>query len=370
MFTRVRMAAVVGALSVFLSGCAHSYSYRARLPEHPDGRTVCFLEKAAPVAQKAYQCGPASLQSVFQYWGDSTDADRIARDLVPPGAKGILNFTLVQYAKEKGFWTDTRDADETLLKERLRARLPIILMLDTGVLWLERYHFIVVNGFDDSERIFYANTGEPETQTVTYDELRKMQKRAGNWSLLIIPPELVQGDLTAEEANDLAILLEKKNRLDLAERRYRLALEKSPKLSVARFNLANIFLRSNRYQEAEQIYLGLLAEKPDETNRRDFEALVQNNLAWIYVETGRPREAVETIEAALQKGAHRRYDMLDTLGVAYLKLSDLDRAGQMFREAMALAGAENPEALSTIRSHLDQVSAKAETPLTLRPKTG
>ena len=359
---------MVGSLSILLSGCAHSYSYRAKLPPLPNGHTVCFLPKVAPVAQKAYQCGPASLQSVFRFWGDSTDADQIARDLVRPGAKGILNFTLVRYAKEKGFWTDTRDADESLLKERLRAGWPTILMLDTGLLWLERYHFVVVNGFDEVERVFYANTGEAETQAISYKELETMRRRAGHWSLLVVPPELVQGDLTAEEANELAILLEKNGHLDLAERRYRLALEKNPKLSVARFNLANIFLRSDRTQEAEEIYLSLLAEKRDAPNDQDFETLIRNNLAWVYVETGRPREAIETIEAAFLKGARRRYDMLDTLGVAYLKLNDLDHAGAAFQEAMALAAVENPEALSVIQSHLEPTVSKTETPLTLQRK--
>ncbi len=330
--------------AIFLPGCATFHTVSVLPPSGPFGDKVFYINDALPVAQSAYQCGPASLASVMNYWRRDVSADEITRALYKPGMRGILNFMLAQYAGEHGFWTEIRESDEEELKTWIRKKIPPIIMLYTGVWWFERYHFVVLKGFNDKGGIFYANTGEADTHAIAYEEFRKRSKPAGRWCLLVCPAERVDWTLGADEAARLAFFFEKNGQLDLAEDRYRQALEDGGPNDVVRFNLANIYMKKRRFEEAKTIYSELLQKKASWGE-------VSNNLAWIYLEQGNPSEAAKVVERAFQKGALRNFDILDTAGLAYCRLKERSRAEEFFREASAKVPPENPQMLETIRAH-------------------
>jgi len=333
--------------SCLISGCA-SYSYPAKAPSLPYEEGVYYVRNVPPVAQSTYQCGPAALESVLRYWGKEAQADLISRDLYQPGSRGIFNFMLAQYARSQGFWTESGDIDESKLKLWILKDIPSIVMLRTGplLLWVSNYHFVVVNGFDDANQIFYANTGKAQTQAIPYKQFRKRWKGSGCWRLIICPPDKVDWELDAEAAADLAFLLETSKRLDLAEKWYQYALEKNPKKHIVRFNLGNVYLKTERWDEAENLYLDLLEEKPES-------APVSNNLAWIYIKKGKYQEAVHAIQEAFVKGAPRPYDILDTLGLAYCKLGKFEMAQACFREALEKIPSNNAGEKQILLRHLE-----------------
>jgi tetratricopeptide (TPR) repeat protein len=345
-------AIFAAVLSCSISGCA-SFSYPAKDPSPPYEEGVYYIRNVPPVAQSAYQCGPAALESVLRYWGKEAPADLITRDLYQPGSRGIFNFMLAQYARSRGFWTQTDDADEAALKSWMLKDIPPIVMLRTGppLLWVSNFHFIVVKGFDDTHQIFYANTGKAQTQAIADKQFRKRWKSAGRWSLIICPAEKVDWELDAEAAADLAFLLETSRRLDLAEKWYQYALEKNPQKQVARFNLANVYLKTERWDKAENLYLDLLKEKPES-------APLSNNLAWVYIEKGKYQEAIHVIQEAFKKGAPRQYDILDTLGLAYCKLRDSKTAQACFREALEKIPSDKAREKQTLLRHLKDCENK------------
>lgn len=304
---------------VLVAGCA-SFAYRVPPPSAREGGTVCFLENVPPVAQKAYQCGPAALESVFRYWGETrADADSTGRALYKPGSRGVLNFTLSQYARELGFWAQMNEAPEgekglTELKAWLRSKVPPIALLRTGFPWAPSYHFVVVKGFNDADEIFYANVGESETYAIRYREFEARWKSSGNWYLIICPPERVDWDLDGLRAADLALFCEKSGRLELAEEWYLYATFKNPENVVVQFNLANVYLKMKLFPEAKAIYTGLLKRQPGW-------GPPSNNLAWIYLEEGNPQAAIRVIETAFRNGAQRQPDIVDTLTVAQSRLT-------------------------------------------------
>ncbi len=334
-------------LIFFLSGCASLPAYRVGPPEFPNDQQVHFIQKAPPVGQRAYQCGPAALESVMRRWGYEVDAEEIGRDLGSQGARGVLNFTLAQVARDRGFWTEMHESNLEELKGWIRNDIPPLVALQVGPFWSFTYHFVVLTGFNDREGILYANIGYPETRAIRVPHFLKSWQRAGNWTLIVCPLERVDWQLSADQAGDLGFLLEKSAQLPLAEKWYRAALAKEPDNRPVRFNLANILFKTGQFQKAKLMYQQLIKENPAEI-------APINNLASVFLEEGNPKEAVRLIETAFKNGVERRADILDTLGLAYCRRKQYPKARHCFREALDKTASDDFSAKTLIRAHLDQ----------------
>lgn len=342
-------------LALFSTGCA-SMAYRIRPPAETGKGNTHYIENVPPVSQKAYQCGPAALESVFRYWGRDADARAIADTLFKPGSLGVLDFTLSQYARTQGFWTQMREAPNvevgmTELKTSILRKIPPIVMLKAGILWVPTYHFVVLKGFDDIGQLFYANVGEPETYAINYSRLQSRWRGSDNWYLIICPPERVGWDLNEADSEDLALYCDRSGKTDLAEKWYRRVLAYNPASRPARFNLANCYLKSKRFEEARAIYSALLKEKPDW-------GPAANNLAWVYLEEGQPQEAVNVIEATFKSGAQRQVDILDTMGTAYCRLKEYEPARRYLFEAIQKIPSTDTESLALVHQHLAECEIK------------
>ena len=340
-----RMTIFLSSCSIFLAGCATSYTCRVDPPSALETHESFYLENVPSVAQKDYQCGPAALESVIRYWGGSADADSIGKTLYKSRTRGVFNFSLAQYMKTIGFWSEIRqEPGKEDLKQWLRKGVPPIVMLDSGTLWARTYHFVVLKGFDDGLRIFYANTGVIETQAIDYGEFERRWKKADTWSLIVSPPEKVDWELDETQSIEMALILEKKGNLDQAERWLESALRKNPKSLTAKFNLANIYSKSNRSEQAKIIYQELLDQNPSRPE-------ISNNLAWVYYEEGRYEDALKVIVTAFNNGAQKNYDILDTAGMIYCKLGRAEEAEQAFSEARSKIPPEDAQTLKLIQDH-------------------
>lgn len=314
-------------------------------PRPPDRPDLSYLESAPAIAQRAYQCGPAALASVMRHWGRPVDADAIGRALQQPGTRGVLNFTLAQYARAQGFWTEIRTATLEDVRSWVRRGVPPIVMLQVGPVWLPLYHFVVVTGFNDPEQIVYANVGESEPRAIRYPAFLTRWKRAGYWTVILAPPERVDWTLRGDQAADLALLAEHSGQFDTAIRWYQAALQEDPTSAPIRFNLANSYLQTRQWDQAKVLYRALVAERPGW-------GPYSNNLAWLALQEGRPQEAARLLEAALAQGAARRHDLLDTLGLAYCRLHRTQEAQACFTEALAQLPPTDSEARPQIQAHL------------------
>ncbi len=340
-----RMIIFLSSCSIFLAGCATSYTYRVNPPSVLETHESFYLENVPSVAQTAYQCGPAALESVIRYWGRSADAASIGKTLYKSGTRGVFNFSLAQYMKTIGFWNEVHEEQsEEDLKQWIRRGFPPIVMLDSGFLWARTYHFIVLKGFDDDLRIFYANTGVLQTQAIDYGEFERRWKKADTWSLIVSPPEKVNWELNETQSIEIALIFEKNGNLSQAERWLGSALIKNPKSLTAKFNLANIYTQSNRSEQAKIIYRELLKQNPSWSE-------ISNNLAWIYYEEGHYEDALKVIETAFRNGAQKNYDILDTAGMIYCKLGRAEEAQDAFSEAMSKIPAEDAQALKLVQDH-------------------
>ncbi len=327
----------------FLAGCA-GLGHQVVLPSAAHRPELHLIPDVPPVAQESYQCGPASLESVFHRWGENRSAHAIAPELMLPGERGVLNFMLARYARDRGYWTEVHHAGEGDLKSWIRRDIPPIVMLRVGPRLVPDYHFVVLRGFDDKEKIYYANIGKGETYAIRYRDFHERWMDAHAWVLIVCPPERVDWDLSAENASELALLLEGRGKWALAENWYGQVLQKEPGNAMIRYNLGNLYLKTERWDEAEALFKDLASSRPDW-------ASVHNNLAWIYLEKGLPGEAIGVIERAFDEGAERRPDILDTLAQAHCASGLPLEAKRLFEEALEKISPSEKELLRLIQDH-------------------
>jgi ABC-type bacteriocin/lantibiotic exporter with double-glycine peptidase domain len=140
------------------------------------------------IAQEAYQCGPAALAMVLQYWGAPADAEEIGRALYLPSARGVLNLELEFQARRRGFRTQAFQGTLDRAKAELRQGRPLIVFQDLGRGSVSVPHFAVLLGYDDRAEVVVLHSGTTAYRVVSYAEfLRTWEARRG-WALLITPP--------------------------------------------------------------------------------------------------------------------------------------------------------------------------------------
>jgi tetratricopeptide (TPR) repeat protein len=115
-------------------------------------------------------------------------------------------------------------------------------------------------------------------------------------------------------------------RLNAAEADYRAAIDIFSEDSRPYFGLANVLLRGHRLDEAEINFLRAIELNPDV-------GVYHNNLAWVYLETGRLVAAANTVTHGLSLDIDQRYIYLDTLGVIEMRLGNLSMAENYLIEA-------------------------------------
>lgn len=128
-----------------------------------------------------------------------------------------------------------------------------------------------------------------------------------------------------------AQLFTRKKQFDRAEEAIRNGLEEFPESERLRYQLGAILERQDRYDEAEQQFKALLEEDPDLAN-------VLNYLGYMLADRGvRLQEALEYLVKAVDldpyNGAY-----LDSLGWAYFRLDELEKAELYLQKAHRMAG--------------------------------
>ena len=140
------------------------------------------------IAQEAYQCGPAALAMVLQYWGAAADAEEIGRALYLPSARGVLNLELEFQARRRGFRTQAFEGTLERVKTELRQGRPLIVFQDLGRGPVSVPHFAVLLGYDDRAEVVVLHSGTTPYRLLPYAEFLRTWAARRGWVLLITPP--------------------------------------------------------------------------------------------------------------------------------------------------------------------------------------
>ncbi len=147
-----------------------------------------FLITGVPFfPQKDQFCGPASLQSVFAYWGRPFSQEEISKEIFIPQLKGTLNFDLVNFATAQGFRAETPAGNLKELEERIRQKHPVIAFLNLGNNLFPLGHYIVIIGYDLSKREIIFHSGQNEFERMPYSTFLNQWKSTDDWMLVVLP---------------------------------------------------------------------------------------------------------------------------------------------------------------------------------------
>lgn len=137
--------------------------------------------------QQAYQCGPASLAAVLNYWGKPVTPDDIATAIYSPRLKGTLSLDMWQYALAQDLQADMRNGSLEDLQGHLEQHVPVIAFLNLGYRWLPVGHFVVVVGLDPDTRSVITYSGTEQNSRISYDRFLEAWQKTKFWALVVRP---------------------------------------------------------------------------------------------------------------------------------------------------------------------------------------
>jgi len=141
--------------------------------------------------QEDYQCGPASFAAVVNYWyrkgskGRTLSLEEAVARTYSPSARGVLGIDLEINARKLGFKAVGKAGTIEAVRHSVDQGAPVIILVDYGFLIYQRNHFMVVIGYGPDFVI--VNSGRQENEIISNDDLVKIWKRTGCWSLFIEP---------------------------------------------------------------------------------------------------------------------------------------------------------------------------------------
>jgi len=165
-----------------------------------------------------------------------------------------------------------------------------------------------------------------------------------------IPRLIVLHDpLTLDEHITLGLSYENKGENDLALQEYNKAIKMSDNDFRPFFYAGNAYYKKNEYKLAEKYYNKALKIAPDNGD-------VHNNLAWVYLDTGRYDEAGMAAEMAV--GIKRSPYYLNTLAHAYTGMGRYKDAMDVLKEALTITPADDKALLDNERELMNELKQK------------
>ena len=146
-----------------------------------------YVKEVPFFPQTQYQCGPASLAAVLNYWGKRVTPDDITKEIYRADMKGTLSLDLFLYAKDQHLDTSMRQGSWEFLETELKRDRPVIVFLNLGFRMVPIGHFVVVVGLEPERKTVIAYSGITKDERIPYDRFRAAWEKTNYWSLLVHP---------------------------------------------------------------------------------------------------------------------------------------------------------------------------------------
>jgi ABC-type bacteriocin/lantibiotic exporter with double-glycine peptidase domain len=155
-------------------------------PSSPSGQPARVIDGVPFFPQEEFQCGPASLAGVLNYYGWKISPAEVAAEIFSRQARGTLDMDMVFYARKKGLRAEKYRGSFEDLQAQIDSRRPLIVLIDQGFWVYQSHHFMVVVGYDEEGII--VNSGREERKFLSRNSFLKTWKKTKFWTLRITPP--------------------------------------------------------------------------------------------------------------------------------------------------------------------------------------
>jgi len=167
-------------LFLFLFSCA-------RTPGLQESRSIHLIENVPFYPQEMFQCGPAALAGVLNYWGIRISPQEIAEEIYSRSARGTLNVDMMLYTRKKGLRATQYKGSFEDIKGNIDWGYPLIVLVDYGFWVYQQNHFMIVLGYDDKGVIVHS--GKERHKFILLNDFLESWKRAKFWTLRIEPKQ-------------------------------------------------------------------------------------------------------------------------------------------------------------------------------------
>lgn len=153
--------------------------------EGPPSEASRVIESVPFYPQKNYQCGPASLAGVLNYWGVDISPEEIATEIYSRSARGTLDVDMVLFPERKGLKAHHYKGSLEDIRTNIDSGHPLVVLVDYGFWIYQDNHFMVIVGYDDGRII--ANSGKHRLRSMPLKSFLRSWERTRFWTLLITP---------------------------------------------------------------------------------------------------------------------------------------------------------------------------------------
>ncbi len=135
--------------------------------------------------QEDFQCGPASLAAVLNFWGVPVTPEEIARDIYSPSARGTLTLDMIGFPEKKGMKAVHYQGNMEDIRNKIESGYPLIVLVDLGVLVYQQNHFMVVVGYEGNSVVVHS--GKEPLKRIPLKNFMKTWAKTKFWTLWIKP---------------------------------------------------------------------------------------------------------------------------------------------------------------------------------------
>lgn len=178
--SRLAPACVLFSL-IILQGCAAGPGSVTSEVSAPIGSGK--VAKVPFYPQVSFQCGPASLAGVLNYLGEGVTPDEIAEAVFRRDIRGTVTLDMVLYARKKGFFAEWYNGSADDIQRSIDEGVPLIIMVDFGLAFVRKNHFMVVVGYTPEDVI--ANSGKTHEKLISWKYFLSSWNRTKRWTLRI-----------------------------------------------------------------------------------------------------------------------------------------------------------------------------------------
>ncbi len=143
-----------------------------------------LIEGVPYLRQERFFCGPACLGMVLGYYGVIIPQERLAEEFYRKKLSGSINLDLLVSARRHGFAAAMHRGSAELLRDYLDRNIPVIALVRVST-DPDRFHYLVIIGYNDETRTFTVHSGGSRAGELDYGEFDRDWKAAERWMLTV-----------------------------------------------------------------------------------------------------------------------------------------------------------------------------------------